>query len=104
MLIKIKDSINLYMILSRTISFLTQNSEQSLFISSIILSSLLSIIAIFITAYAFDMLSEIIYIISSSSVLFSIQTLLFSPFFILISLVVFTIKLIFILAKKKELR
>ncbi len=74
------------------------------FISSVLLSSLLSIIAIFITAYAFDMLSEIIYIISSSSVLFSIQTLLFSPFFILISLVVFTIKLIFILAKKKELR
>jgi len=72
------------------------------FISSIILSSLLSIIAIFITAYAFDMLSEIIYIISSSSVLFSIQILLFSPFFILISLVVFTIKLIFILAKKRN--
>ena len=70
------------------------------FISSIILSSLLSIIAIFITAYFFDMLSEIIYIISSSSVSFSIKTLLLSPFFIFIFFIVYTIKLIFIFYKK----
>lgn len=70
------------------------------FISSVLLSSLLSIIAIFITAYFFDMLSEIIYIISSSSVSFSIKTLLLSPFFIFIFFIVYTIKLIFIFYKK----